>query len=65
MGTGRRREWCAEDLNSVTGAEGDLVHDSVELRVVRGETDRVDREFDLGDLDEVRNEGERKSPEPQ
>jgi len=33
---------------------------SGELHVVRGEADRVDREFDPGDLGEVRSEVERK-----
>ena len=49
----------AEDLRGITSAEGDLVREPVELRVVRGEADRVGGELDAGDLGEVRGEGER------
>ena len=51
-----------EDLRCVAGTEGDFVCETVELRVVRGESDRVGGELDAGDLGEVRGESEREKP---
>ncbi len=50
-----------EDLCAIADAEGDLVRESVKLRVVRGKAYRVGGEFDAGNLGEVRSEGEREN----
>ena len=47
-----------EYLRRVAGAERYLVRESVQLRVVRREADRVGRELDPGDFGEVRGECE-------
>ena len=47
-----------EDLRRVAGAERYLVRESVQLRVVRREADRVGRELDPGDFGEVPGECE-------
>ena len=48
-----------EDLRRVAGAEGDLVRETVELRIVRSEADRVGGELDADDFGEARGECER------
>jgi hypothetical protein len=55
-----RREvaYGAEDLRCVARAEGDFVCESVELRVVRCEADRVGGELDAGYFGEVWGKGE-------
>ena len=56
---GREVAYGGEDLRRVAGAEGDLVRETIELRVVRGEADRVGGELDAGDFGETRGECER------
>ena len=48
-----------KDLRSISGAEGYLVRESVQLRVVRRKADRVGRELDTSDFGEMRGKGER------